>query len=746
MSNFDFIAGSIAITANSSPFTVEISKKIQALLNSCNGYFAYKFASISQNKQQDIPSFLIVTQEYGILIVDIVEKKIDTVIQLDDNEFWQSGDDYLISREIITLDYEDAVKARLKSKATLYNRKNKKFNVEIQSIIIFCENTDFEDFLDKELNINGLNFSDFDEYLNKYYKNPQKEKLSEEIFDQICSQIDGTFIFEKKIDLKSLIENPPLKTMNDFIQQSLNVTFSQDRIQRQASMQLPDGVQRIRGLAGTGKTIVLCLKAALTHALPDNFKILYLFNTQSLYTTIQNTITTYYGHETGKVPDFYEKLRIFHAWGGANKAGLYSELCKELGIKPLSYTQLRGSIDPLKSLYADLLKKAGDRIEPIYDLVLIDEAQDFAPEIFEVIYKLTKGEKEKKRIIWAYDEFQSLSDTVMREPEELFGRDHNNQPNIANSSLQGTYEGGIKKDFILPNCYRTPRPVLMTAHGIAMGLYAARKTHMFYERTPWEAIGYTVLEPITETIEENSKVVLQRPDSNSLNRLEKLLIENKRAITELIHVEECSSYIYQIEYIAKECSRLIYEEEVSPEQIIIINLSKGNNKDEMLLIANYLNNKGLSSVIPGYIESADIFQPKGQITITTPFRAKGNESNVVFLLNAHLVANDHTPKTRNSFFVSLTRSRGWCYVVGMGEGIKKLNEEIKQVLTYFPKFEFIAPKKSEVTGKLNYLTTSDKEIKNINDALNLIKSNPELLKLLDPEFLASAITDQKEDN
>ncbi|WP_284082762.1 DEAD/DEAH box helicase [Acinetobacter pittii] len=739
MSNFDFLPGSLALSANSIPFAVEISKKIKESLQSCNGYFAYKFASLSQNKQKDVPTFLIVTQEYGILIIDVVEKKIDEVIELDDSQIWKSNDQYFESREIITFDYEDAVKARLKSKATVFNRKTKKFNIDINSIVIFTENPNYNELLDIELNITGIDFSEFDEYLATQYKNAEKQMLSEEIFNQVCSQIEGTFIFEKKLDIKSLIENPPLKTMNDFIQQSLNVTFRQDRIQRQVSMQLPDGVQRIRGLAGTGKTIVLCLKAALTHALPDDFKILYLFNTQSLYKTIQNTITTYYGHETGKVPDFDEKLHVFHAWGGINKAGLYSELCKELGIKPLNYTHLKGSIDPLKSLYTDLLSKAGDRIEPKYDLVLIDEAQDFAPEIFQVVYKLTKGDNEKKRIIWAYDEFQSLRDTVMREPEDLFGKNHNNQPNIPNSSLQGTYEGGIKKDFILPNCYRTPRPVLMTAHGIAMGLYANRKTHMFYERTPWEAIGYSVIEPIADIIEENDKVILERPDSNSFNRLESLLLDNKRAITELIHVEECTEYSHQFQYIAQECSRLINEEEVAPEQIIIINLSKGNNKEEMLLLARHLTSMGLYSVIPGYIESADIFQPSGQITITTPFRAKGNESNIVFLLNAHLVADDHTPKTRNSFFVSLTRSRGWCYVVGVGDGIEKLNSEIKQVLTHFPKFEFIAPNKNEVTGNLDYLTTSDHETKSINAALDLIKENPQLLKLLDPEVLKAAM-------
>lgn len=520
------------------------------------------------------------------------------------------------------------------------------------------------------------------------------------------------------------------------------MTFKQDRIQRQASMQLPNGVQRIRGLAGTGKTIVLCLKAALTHALPNNFKILYLFNTQSLYKNIQNTITSYYGLETGRLPDFENTLHVYHAWGGANKAGLYSELCKELGIKPLNYTHLKHSTDPLKSLYQDLLSKAADRIKPVYDLVVIDEAQDFAPEIFEVVYKLTKGEKEKKRIIWAYDEFQSLRDTVMREPEDLFGRNINQEPNIPNSSLHGTYEGGIKKDFILPNCYRTPRPVLMTAHGIAMGLYAPQKTHMFYEREPWEAIGYSLIEPTESTIEENARVVLERPDSNSLNKLEQILLTNNRAITDLVHVQECPEYNQQFDYIADECHRLIVQEGVAPEQIIIINLSKGNNKEEMLNIAKFLTSRSISSVIPGYIESPDIFQPVGQITITTPFRAKGNEANIVFLINAHLVANDHTPKTRNSFFVSLTRSRGWCYVVGMGEGIVKLNNEIKQVLAHFPRFEFISPRKSEVTGKLDYLSQSDQETQIINQAITLINQNPDLLKLLDNSVLQKIIEDQ----
>lgn len=737
MKNFDFIAGSLAIDAPSSPFILLASQIIKEVFYETNGYFAYKFISISKDNPKNIPTFLIVSQEYGILIVDIIQEKVLSTIERDEEFYWKIGDEFEYSRETVVFNYEEDVKNRLRTKPLLFNKKKKIFNVEINTLLVFCENNEYQELLDPDLDNIAVNFSELKDYLEAFHaQRSLNTPLSDEVFAQICSQIEGTYIFEKEKNINSLLNEQSLVTVNDFIEESLNVTFKQDRVQRQISMQLPNGIQRIRGLAGTGKTIVLCLKAALTHSTYKDFKILYLFNTQSLYKSIQNLITKYYGAETGLLPDFENKIDIYHAWGGAAKAGLYSELCKSLGLKPLSFNQLRGSGDPLKSLYKDLLAKASNRITPVYDLVLIDEAQDFAPEIFEVVYKLTKGEGDKKRIIWAYDEFQSLKDTVIREPEDLFGRNAEGEPNILNASLNGNYEGDIPKDFTLPNCYRTPRPVLMTAHGVAMGLYAPQKTHMFYEKTAWNAIGYNVIQPTTHSIPEKIEVILERPDSNSRNTLEKLLTDNGKPITDLIKVQEVNSTLEQFDYISSECHRLINVEKVAPEQIIIINLSKGDNKHEMIRLRNVLAARGMNSVIPGYVESPDIFQPKDHITITTPFRAKGNESNIVFLINSQLVADDHTPRTRNSFFVSLTRSRGWCYVVGEGEGIKKLKHEISGILRNFPTFNFISPLKSEVTGKLDYLSRSDSEIDEINRIVNIINNNPEILNLLDENVIA----------
>ena len=51
-----------------------------------------------------------------------------------------------------------------------------------------------------------------------------------------------------------------------------------DEWQKKATLEVPDGPQRIRGLAGTGKTIVLALKAAYLHTQHPEWNILVTFS------------------------------------------------------------------------------------------------------------------------------------------------------------------------------------------------------------------------------------------------------------------------------------------------------------------------------------------------------------------------------------------------------------------------------------------------------------------------------------
>lgn len=723
---FSFLSGSLAI--ENLPFHFKVADVICAKFAGCHGYVGYKLTTLGRASDDDVPSFFILTKEHGVILVDVVEDRVEGCVDSSGATYWELDNGSLsLARDYVVELYEEEVQSRLKNDLMLYDRKARKVKTPIQSLIVFCKNSkeEAEKYVPSDLgSVSSLTVDELGEWLQEV---DQVYQCSDSELARLYSLLEGTFVYESKVPVAA---EEPLVTINDYIQKSLRTTFRQDDSQRVASMQLPPGPQRIRGLAGTGKTIVLCLKAAITHKRFEDFKILYLFNTQSLYNHVQGLISKYYTLEAKKAPDFDGGLQVLHAWGGRQRPGLYSTICERYGIVPLNFGDVRGKGDGLAYIYRDLLSKIGDDIKPEYDLVLIDEAQDFPNEVFEVAYKLAKGDGVGKRIIWAYDEFQSLRDTEIKGPAELFGLRSDGQPNLPNSILEGRYAGDIPKDFVLPNCYRTPRPVLMTAHAVAMGLYSGRPTEMFYHRGDWEAIGYRVNMPEQLMISAGDSVEIERPDENSKNLLEGLLKSNSKRPLNLVQVERRGSVQEQYDFVRDKIEKLITQDKVAPEEIIVINLRSANNKDAMLALQRTLAGAGIKSVIPGYVESADVFKPKGYVTLTTPFRAKGNEANIVFVINAQGVADDFTLRMRNAFFVAVTRSRGWCYITGVGSGMDSLVEEIKGIKGDFPHFRFTCPDRASVQASKSFLSRSDKELDKLQEFLEFVDKDPELQRLL----------------
>ena len=64
-----------------------------------------------------------------------------------------------------------------------------------------------------------------------------------------------------------------------------------DQWQKKAALEIVDGPQRIRGLAGSGKTIVLALKAAYLHAQYPEWDIVVTYYTRSLWQQYRDLIT-----------------------------------------------------------------------------------------------------------------------------------------------------------------------------------------------------------------------------------------------------------------------------------------------------------------------------------------------------------------------------------------------------------------------------------------------------------------------
>lgn len=505
-------------------------------------------------------------------------------------------------------------------------------------------------------------------------------------------------------------------------------TFKLDSTQRSVALQVPNGPQRIRGLAGTGKTIILSMKAALTHISNEDFKILFVFNTQSMYNQIKSNIEKYTIEEASKAPD-WDRLLVLHAWGGRKKEGLYSFLCSQYGLSPKTLYEARNMSDPYQYIFSDFLSKKKGEIQPIFDMVLIDEAQDFPPAFFETIYYITK---EPKRIIWAYDEFQSLNELKISDPETLFGTDKDGNPNMSNDSIKGQYEDGIDKDYMLPNSYRNPRKVLLYAHGLGLGLYSERAKVPMQDKYSWEARGYEIIQPRDKNkFEENDHIVVERPEKYSKNILEKLVDEHSKfSSNDIIKFKNFDTIKQELDSVIKTIRYLINNDKIEPEEIVVISLDKSSANSHFNYIRTNLNSYGVLCITPGFVESSDLFKEKGRVTLTTAFRAKGNEANIVFVINSQKAISDSTLRQRNALFVSITRSRGWCYITGNGPDAVKLKKEIDAIDNDYPKFEFDFPSESDYTRRLQIISESDKSLSNKEKTIDDILSEDVTLALL----------------
>jgi superfamily I DNA and RNA helicase len=716
----DFLPGSIGITGNEQE--VQAFSVIQEALSDHSGQIGYRLPSIGIGDKDFIPSFVCIVDESCILLIDIVFNKVVDVKE--DGEFWiyENGDDST-SRDLIIDRFEIEVKNRLKEDNRLHNRRDNTFKVSVIKLLIFCNNTkkELDKFYDSGLIINSFNSI---EKLLPTIKNVVKENtFPAELSDNLYSLLEGTKAFEKKEKTSSVKD---FKTLSDFANRSLINTFKLDQEQRKVSMQLPSGPQRIRGLAGTGKTVILALKAALTHKDLSDFKILFVFNTQSMYNQIRNLVSKYYIYENRKEPN-WNNLEILHAWGGSSKQGFYSKTCKDFNIAAYRWQDVRTTKDPYEFIFRDLLNKIKKiKFEPIYDMVLIDEAQDFPQPFFELIYLLTK---KPKRIIWAYDEFQSMNELRIKEPEELFGLNESEEPNIRNTDLNGQYVGGIDKDFILPKSYRNPRIALMTAHGIGLGLYRKEGIiDILSDRKSWRALGYKVESPNKEEYTEDDKMVIERPDENNKNILEGLLKENGHSDRELFTFHKFKTKQEEYKFVVQEISRLINKEGFKPEQIIVISLASTKTNDIFSFLRQLLDSFKIKCITPGFIENSDKFQEPGFVTLTTPFRAKGNEAEVVFVIDAENIISSYSFRARNAAFVSITRSRGWSYVVGSGTKMTDLDSELAELFKSYPKFNFSFPSEEEIKRRRIVFSKNSNEMEKSGLFLDrIIDENPELL-------------------
>jgi superfamily I DNA and RNA helicase len=474
-----------------------------------------------------------------------------------------------------------------------------------------------------------------------------------------------------------------------------------DLQQLRIGTEIPPGAQRVRGIAGSGKTVLLCQKAAHMHLRHPDWDIAVVFFTRALYDQIIRTLDSWLRHFSGGEVSFdpaTSKLKVLHAWGGRDQPGFYTRLCQRHGITPRT-ADPRGDApnEQLAAACAELMDAA--EIEPCFDALLIDEAQDMVVDegfkrdgrqpIFWLAYRALREcdseRPEQRRLIWAYDEAQSLDALTIPTAREIFGEE-------LGGLVSGLHVGGVRKSEIMQKCYRTPGPILTAAHAIGMGLLRPEgMLSGITTREGWEAIGYEVAGSFSPP---GQQITLRRPPENSPNRVPEVWG------TPVIEFHTYKTRHEEFDALAEAVRHNLGYDGLSPSRdILVVVLGSGREAARLRAeVAQHLMGRGVRIFTPGALE-CDVIRPKypdfnannfwrdGGVTVSQIHRAKGNEAEMVHVIGFDLVARDEgSVNLRNGLFVALTRSRGWARLSGVGE--HPMCDEMTRVLAAGDTFTF----------------------------------------------------------
>ena len=489
---------------------------------------------------------------------------------------------------------------------------------------------------------------------------------------------------------------PPLPRLKysssrlQIIQQVRSRLNQLDLQQEQIAKQIPPGMQRIRGIAGSGKTVILCQKAALMSVRYPQWQIALVFFSRSLYDSITQQVDRWIRHFTqdSLCYDANSGLKILHAWGSKQQPGFYSIVCKAAGTMPLSVPFTLSS-PPHEALAEACVQLLDNRSIPqIFDAILIDEAQDLMADTwhyqskqpffwlaYQALRPVNPVSPQQRRLIWAYDELQSLGSLKLPEPVELFGEE-------LGHLVTGQYNGQINKTEIICRSYRTPQQIIMVAQAIALGLLrtSGLLTGSIYPEE-WAALGYK----ITGEWQLGKQITLTR-EMNPPNIISELWSEST------IDFKRFTSRQQELSVLAKKLKQNLTTEQIQPERAILVIVLGSIYEANSLLkqTAAFLINQGIRVYLPSQrtynsVDSTQRDNPNrfwhpGSVTVSTIHRAKGQEADFVYLVALDRIAAEDNIYLRHQLLVALTRTRAWVSISGIGNYplYRELDELIQQ--------------------------------------------------------------------
>jgi superfamily I DNA and RNA helicase len=276
--------------------------------------------------------------------------------------------------------------------------------------------------------------------------------------------------------------------------------------------------------------------------------------------------------------------------------------------------------------------------------------------------------------------------------EEIFGK---NLDGTARVVIHPAETGKPKQDIILDVCYRNSRPVLSTAHALGFGIYREKGlVQIFENKNLWFDIGYREENAENDEIEDGESVILSRTEKSSPE-----FLEQHSPVDDLIKFEVFESAEQQTEWLVNEIRKNLNEQELIPDDIVVINPNPLTTKEAVGDARRILLKNGINSNLAGVTTIADVFTEPGTVTFTGVFRATGTEAAMVYVINAQDCFSGFLPRdvalVRNRLFTAITRSKAWVRVLGVGKPMASLKDEFEKAKTEKFKLHFRYPTEEE---------------------------------------------------
>lgn len=217
-------------------------------------------------------------------------------------------------------------------------------------------------------------------------------------------------------------------------------------------------------------------------------------------------------------------------------------------------------------------------------------------------------------------------------------------------------------------------------------------------KADWQNIGYEVhgdSDFSSSSVKAGKTITITRLDKTSPHEVDRENFDLKNVAGSLLIAQTFDSVFVERQWIVEEIVKDINIRGFEPEDILITGVCGDNDKKFYNYIRETLQKKGVETFYAGEEKSKNVFRQNGCVTISSIYRAKGNEAWKVYVCRFEYSdrpldwkkPQESELHKRNEAFTALTRAKAWCVVTGLHSPVfNELNKAIAQ----YPNFTFPA--------------------------------------------------------